>query len=90
VVICEGETDNVYLVHAIRSLAAAFPILAAVVDGKITLKVRLYKHSGSRTARMVDLGDGGSASLTKFISTYHREINKFTSPGGQQPVVILI
>jgi hypothetical protein len=89
VIICEGETDNVYLVHAIRSLAAMFPALANVVDGKITLNIRLYKHSGSRTARMVDLGDGGSASLTKFIATYHKEVNRFTSPGGKQPVVIL-
>ena len=27
--------------------------------------------------------------MTKFIATYHKEVNRFTSPGGQQPVVIL-
>ena len=52
VIICEGETDNVYLTHAIRSLAAEFPALAEVEpDGKIGLKVKLYKYPGSSTAR---------------------------------------
>src|SRR5258708_17851871 len=42
VIICEGDTDNVYLTHAIRSLAAQFPDLAEIKpDGKIRLKVRL-------------------------------------------------
>jgi hypothetical protein len=45
VVLCEGETDNVYLTHAIRSLAADYPDLAAISpEGKISLKVRLYKY----------------------------------------------
>jgi len=30
VIICEGKTDNVYLVHAIRSLANQFPLLAEI------------------------------------------------------------
>ena len=38
VVICEGETDNVYLTHAIRSLVAEFPDLAEVMPDK---KIRL-------------------------------------------------
>ena len=41
VIICEGETDNVYLTHAIRSLAVEFPDLAEMLpDKKIRLKVR--------------------------------------------------
>ena len=89
VVVCEGQTDNIYLIHAIRSLAASFPSLATIAEGKIIFKIRLYKHSGSRTARMVDLGDGGSASLAKFIVTYNKEVRRFTCPGGQQPIVVL-
>jgi hypothetical protein len=43
VVMCEGETDNIYLTYAIRSLAAEFPELAKIApDGKISLKVRPY------------------------------------------------
>lgn len=90
VVVCEGGTDNVYLIHAIRSLAPSFPDLAHVTpEGKISLRIRLYKHSGSRTARIVDLGDGGSASLTKFIGTYYKEAGKFGAPGHKHPVIIL-
>ncbi len=73
VVICEGETDNVYLTHAIRSLAAEFPALAEVMpDKKIRLKVRLYKYPKSSTARLLDLKDGGSGVLSKF----HRSVQE--------------
>jgi hypothetical protein len=90
VVVCEGKTDNIYLLHAIRSLAHTFTDLAGVApDGKISLKIRLFKHSGSRTARIVNLGDGGSGSLGSFIRTYKNEVSKFTAPGQKHPVIIL-
>ena len=39
VILCEGKTDNVYIKHAIRSLAAQFPDLAEIDDkGKVHLK----------------------------------------------------
>lgn len=90
VVICEGQTDNVYLTHAIRRLAAEFPDLAEVMpDKKIKLKVRLYKYPRSSTARLLGLKDGGSALLSKFIGTYKKEISHFAAPGLTNPVVIL-
>jgi len=90
VVICEGETDNVYLTHAIRSLAPEFPALAEVMpDKKIRLKIRLYKYPKSSTARLLDLKDGGSGVLGKFIGAYNRETKDFTGPGLTEPVVIL-
>ena len=90
VVICEGETDNVYLTHAIRSLAAEFPDLAEVMpDEKIRLKIRLYKYPKSSTARLLDLEDGGNGVLSKFIAAYKKETKEFTGPGLVEPVVIL-
>lgn len=90
VVICEGDTDNVYLTHAIRSLAAEFPDLAETKDGKIRLKIRLYKYPHSSTGRILDLKDGGSGVLKNFIGTYRQQVNRFTAPGGLiHPVVIL-
>lgn len=89
VVICEGETDNIYLTHAILSLAADFPDLAEVKDGKIRLKVRLDKYPRSSTARILGLKDGGSSALNKFITTYRREIARFSAPGLTNPVVVL-
>jgi RNA-directed DNA polymerase len=90
VVICEGETDNVYLTHAIRSLAVEFPALAEVMpDQKIRLKIKLYKYPRSSTARLLDLKDGGSNVLSKFIAAYAKETKSFTGPGLTEPVVIL-
>jgi RNA-directed DNA polymerase len=55
VILCEGETDNVYLTHAIRRLAADYPDLAATNDkGKVQIKVRLY-NTGTQ-AQHVSLG----------------------------------
>jgi RNA-directed DNA polymerase len=90
VVLCEGETDNVYLTHAIRSLANDFPELASKAsDGKIHLNIRLYKYRRSSTARIMGLGDGGSGALSKFIPMYKKETAKFKAPGLKHPVVVL-
>jgi RNA-directed DNA polymerase len=90
VIICEGETDNVYLTHAIRSLVAEFPCLAEMTqNNKIRLKVRLYKYPKSSTARLLDLKDGGSSVLSKFIGKYAKETKGFTGPGLKEPVVIV-
>ena len=90
VVLSEGETDNVYLTHAIRSLAEEFPDLAEVMpDKKIRLKVRLYKYPQSSTARLVGLKGGGSGVLNTFIVAYKKETSRFTGPGPTNPVVIL-
>ena len=90
VVLCEGETDNVYLTHAIQSLAVEFPDLAEVMpDKKIRLKVRLYKHPRSSTARLLGLKSGGNGALSTFIKAYKKETRRFTGPGLTNPVVIL-
>jgi RNA-directed DNA polymerase len=90
VVICEGATDNVYLTHAIRSLATEFPDLAEVMpDKRIRLKVRLYKYPRSSTARLLGLKDGGSSLLSAFIVAYKKQTSRFTGPGPTNPVIIL-
>ncbi len=89
VILCEGDTDNIYLNYAIRSFAVQFPELAEIANGKITLKVRLYKYPRSATARILGLHDGGVSALSSFIATYKRDTNKFTAPGQKKPVIIL-
>ena len=90
VLICEGETDNIYLTHAIRRLAAEFPDLASIKqDGTIQLRVRLYKYQRSSTARILDLIDGGSGALNRFIRAYKEETTRFTGPGLTEPIVIV-
>lgn len=90
VVICEGHTDNIYLTHAIRSLAADFPDLAEILPSrKIRLRVRLYKYPRSSTARLLGLKDGGSSVLAKFLATYRKETLGFTGPGLEHPLILL-
>ena len=90
VILCEGPTDAVYLTHAIRSLATAFPRLATITaDGTLQLQVRLYKYRPYGTSRIVGLNDGGSSALAKFIGTYEKETAKFRAPGQEHPVIVV-
>jgi retron-type reverse transcriptase len=89
-VVCEGKTDNVYLKHAIRSLAARYPNLAAVSpNGKTALKLRIFKYPHTSTGRILQLG-GGSGDLKNLIEMYRKELKRFKSPGQQNPVILLI
>jgi RNA-directed DNA polymerase len=89
VLVCEGDTDNIYLTHAIRSLAGDFPELAEITQqNKIVLKVRIYKYPRSSTTRLLDLGAGGYAPLINFMSSYKKETEDF-GPGLTEPVVVV-
>lgn len=90
VVICEGKTDNIYLVHAIRSLVAKHPELATLnADGTIKLGLRIFKYSDASTGRILEM-NGGTGDLAKFTRSYHRESKKFKAPGAQKPVILLV
>lgn len=91
VILCEGKTDNVYIKHAIRRLVASFPNLAELdQENKIRLKVRIYKYAKSSTGRILGLNDGGTPHITKFISNYKKDTDKFNAPGLKNPLIILI
>jgi len=90
VIICEGKSDTVYLVHAIRGLATKYPQLATVApNGDITLKVRVYKYPGTSTGRILGIG-GGADDLAKLIWTYREQHKRFKAAGQQHPVILLI
>jgi RNA-directed DNA polymerase len=105
VVLCEGSTDNVYLVHAIRSLVADFPTLATKLpNGEININVRFYRYFKRRkkklpagehskdissTGRILEL-KGGSGELLNFAKLYRKHVEKFTAPGALQPVILLV
>jgi hypothetical protein len=90
VVLCEGKTDNVYITHAIRSLAPLYPKLADIDGkGKIVIKLRRFKYTGTSTGRILGI-HGGSGDLKKFIPNYKKEISRFKAPGMQWPIIILV
>lgn len=90
VVVCEGKTDNVYLLHAIRSLATGYPKLATVLAGnKIKLNIRVLKTVQTSTGRILQLGEG-SSFLDAFIKAYCEEINRFNGPGMRCAVILVV
>jgi hypothetical protein len=89
VILCEGETDNVYLKFAIKALASQVPELVESADTGFSLKVRLYKYTKSSTSRILGLNDGGSSALSSFIGNYRKDTDKFEAPGLKHPVIIL-
>ena len=89
VILCEGKTDVVYLKCAITSLASDFSQLATIKsDGTVELDVRLFNRP-SGTARIMDLGFGGSGDLGNFIKIFKNEAKDFCAPGQQHPVIVL-
>ncbi|MGB5082668.1 MAG: retron Ec67 family RNA-directed DNA polymerase/endonuclease [Burkholderiales bacterium] len=104
VVLCEGGTDNVYLVHAIRSMVLDVPTLATKLpDGEIDINIRFYRYFKRRkkkqanehskdissTGRILELR-GGNGELLKFAKLYKDHLAKFTAPGAYQPVILLV
>jgi RNA-directed DNA polymerase len=90
IVLCEGKTDNVYITHAIRSLARQYPQLADVNSGgKISIKVRRFRYTDRSTGRILGI-HGGTGDLGSFIQLYKTQIARFKAPGMQWPIILLI
>ncbi len=90
VVVCEGKTDNIYILHAIRSLAASYPQLATVSgSGQIGLNIRILKTVQTSTGRVLQL-EGGASYFKKFIEHYLMEIEKFNAPGMTCAVILVV
>ena len=90
VIICEGKTDNVYLLHAIKSLAVNYPILASITTaGKVQIHIRLLKALDSSIGTILHLGHGAS-DLDRLAKQYAEEILRFKAHGMEQAVVLLM
>jgi len=93
VVVCEGKTDNIYLLHAIKSLAVSYPKLATIsANNKIALNIRILKTVKTKktsVGRVLQLGEGTSF-LEAFIKGYCEEISKFKAVGMRCAVVLVV
>ena len=90
VIVCEGKTDNVYLLHAIKHLAAKFPKLAGVSSNdKVTLIVRILRTFESSAGRILHLSNGWSG-LKGLIESYVLELQRFKAPGLDHAVILLV
>ncbi len=89
-IICEGKSDNIYILHAIRSLSKNYPELATTnADGSIKLNIRFFKYSGTSTGKILKI-NGGTGDLKNLITDYYRESKRFTAPGLKNPIILLI
>lgn len=88
-IICEGKTDNVYLSHAIRALAASFPSLVETKDNQVKIAVRIFKYPQTSTGRIMGL-TGGTGSFVSFIPAYSKELTRFSASGMRHPVILLM
>lgn len=62
VVLCEGKTDNIYLLNAIKSLAGSYPRLASVSPNKkAKVTVRILRTQGRSIGRILHLGYGAGS-----------------------------
>ena len=89
VIVCEGPTDNVYIRHAIKSLAASYPTLATRTS-PTKLTVRLFKYGVRRTSEVTQL-TGGVGGLCHLFKHYHADCTtKIKAPAPKHPVIVLV
>jgi 5S rRNA maturation endonuclease (ribonuclease M5) len=90
IVVCEGKTDNVYLLYAIKSLVAAYPKLASLsANNKAKVNIRILRTLDSSAGRILNLGQGWSG-LNGLIERYLSELYKFKAPGMDHAVILLV
>ena len=87
-IVCEGETDPVYLKAAIRRLRVAHPKLATINNGNPSLKVRLFKNTSQ--ARDVLQLRGGVSDLKHFLLKWKRLLPQYKHRPMQHPIIVLV
>lgn len=87
-IIFEGKTDSIYIMEALRSMAAKFPRLVAGSATPFRLNVKLFRYGGV-ASRLFDI-DGGTAQLKEFIRKYPSSYRKINGPKGEFPVIIVL
>lgn len=91
VVLCEGKTDIIYLKCAIQRLKEKVPLLVGRDgDAVVRLRVKLYKYVKSMAARVLGLGDGGTAALAGFIRSYPDITHAVPAERLLNPVIIVV
>ena len=86
-IVCEGKTDNVYLMCSLRALAAAFPSLVQLKDKKKSFLVRLFRFT--KTAEEVQHLSGGASQLSNLLKDYRRRIKRFRDVP-QHPTILIV
>lgn len=89
-ILCEGQTDNIYLKSALKILANEFPELAKVKTNTTPyeLLIRFVKYS-KRTRFLLQLY-GGTSYLNYFIGLFDSHFKFYKAPKPKHPVIIVL
>ena len=91
VIVCEGETDSIYIASAISALGDHYPSLinAKLKPGEHKrFNVRFVKHS-SIAGRLLEL-NGGTDALKNFCRIYVEQTKKFTGCLPSRPTIVIV
>jgi RNA-directed DNA polymerase len=88
-IVCEGETDIVYVRMSIKYLTNFHPMLGSVEEGKFIRGIRFFSYVNKHAQHVIEL-TGGSANFPKFIRRYETRVNKFKHRPMGCPIIILI
>ncbi|WP_343740309.1 retron Ec67 family RNA-directed DNA polymerase/endonuclease [Delftia tsuruhatensis] len=90
-IVCEGETDSIYIASAISALCDRYPILINANNKpgeQNRFNVRFVKHS-SIAERLLEL-NGGTDALKSFCRIYVDQTKKFKSGIPSRPVIVIV
>jgi RNA-directed DNA polymerase len=87
-IVCEGQTDNLYLKHAIRKLAAFHPKLGVWSGTAFNSAVAFFSYA-NQAHGLLELS-GGTGDLKFFFLHYERRLQTFKHRPLKHPVIVLI
>ena len=87
-IICEGQTDSIYLKNAIRKLKAFHPKLGEW-DGNVFNSTISFFNYRSQTHKLLDIG-GGTGPLKHLIQRYKSILARCKHRPLNHPVIVLI
>lgn len=89
-IICEGQTDNIYLKAAINRLAVGYPKLVRpkTAAAPYELLVQFINYTG-RTKFLLELA-GGTDYLRKFVAEFGAHFNSYKAPVPTRPVILIL
>lgn len=96
IIVCEGITDNIYLLHAMRGLSAKFPELVETdISGKLNLRVQFFRYPKKNKTQNTSTGKilgltGGAGGLKNFVNTYRDAVKQFVELAKIPPVILLV
>lgn len=89
VVICEGETDNIYLQYAFQNLVGSYPELQLIKKG-VKKKINIFLYKQTKTlSHLLNVTDGTGNNI-KLIKTYKQNMSGFVCPPQNYPVILLM